>query len=80
MKKQIKEKLVKSACEVSDRKARVEKVASILKTVPYKTESDRLEATLSFARSTLNEQEIAAVVKPLRSDYTEAQIYRRGIA
>ena len=57
MNKKVKEKL-KNACEETDRKARVQKVAKILESVKYPTETDRLEATLSFARSTLNEQEI----------------------
>jgi hypothetical protein len=81
---------VKSACEESeksniyaidesDRKARVEKIAHILEAVKYPTSEDRLEAVLSFSRSTLNEQEIEAVVKRLRPDYLEGQIYKRGI-
>ena len=45
----------------------------------YPTETDRLEATLSFARSTLNEQEIEQLVKPLRPDYLAGQEFRKGV-
>ena len=77
-----KEEKLKSSCAESDRKARVEKVASLLKTVPYKTESDRLESTTSFARSSLTEGEIETVIKPLKPEYLEsknAQIYKKGL-
>lgn len=80
MKKQIKskEKLLKSGCEESDRKARVEKIAHILEAVRYPTSTDRVEAVISLSKSTLSEEEIEKVIKPLRSDYTEGQIYKRG--
>ena len=72
-------KKVKSGCEESDRKARVEKVAAILKDLKYKTESDRLQAVLSFSRSSLSEAEIDMLCKPLRPDYLEGQIYKKGL-
>jgi hypothetical protein len=68
--KELKEACAKEEAEIT---ARIEKVASILKKVPYKTESDRLESTFAFARSTLDEQEIESCVKALRSDYTAGE-------
>lgn len=79
LKKQIKEELVKSACEESDKRARVEKVAKILEAVKYKSETDKAEAILSFSRSSLTEAEIETLVKPLRPDYLTDQLTKRGL-
>ena len=78
MNKSKKEKL-KSACEESDRKERVEKVASILEGVHYKTETDKAEAIISFSKANLTYDEIENLIKPLRSDYLEVQMSKRGL-
>jgi hypothetical protein len=78
LKKQIKEKL-KSSCEESNRRARVEKIAKILEAVKYKTETDRLQAVLSFSRSKLTEGEIEDIMSPGKPDYLAGQEYRKGV-
>ena len=74
-------KEVKDACdsEIANRKARVEKIAKILEAVKYKTETDRLEAVLSFSRSTLSESEIAHIMAPGKEDYNTQQIDKKGM-
>jgi hypothetical protein len=78
MNKKVKEKL-KSACEESDRKERVERVSKILEAVKYPTETDRAAAILSFSKANLSLEQIETLVKPLRPDYLEGQIYKRGL-
>ena len=64
---------------MADRKARVGKIAKILEAVKYKTETDRLEAVLSFSRSSLTEGEIEHIMSPGKPDYLEGQIYKKGL-
>ena len=78
MNKKVKEKL-KSACEESERRERVEKVAKILEGVHYKTESDKAQAIMSFSRANLNYEEIEQLVKRLRPDYLAGQEFRKGV-
>ena len=78
MNKKVKEKL-KSACEESERRARVEHVAKILEAVHYKTESDKAEAIISFTKANLSLEEIETLVKPLKPDYLAGQEYRKGV-
>jgi hypothetical protein len=70
---------VKEACEESDRRARVEKIAKILEAVKYKTETDRLEAVLSFSRSKLTEGEIAHIMAPGKEDYNTGQVDKKRV-
>ncbi len=77
MNKKVKEKL-KSACEESDMKERIEKVAKILEGV-YKTESDKVDAIVSFTKANLSLEEIEQLVKPLRVDYLADQVYKKGV-
>ena len=78
MKKQIKEKL-KSACEESDRRARVEKIEKILEAVKYPDETTRLEAVLAFSRSSMTEAEIERIMAPGKEDYMQDQLTKRGL-
>jgi hypothetical protein len=57
----------------------VEKISKILEAVKYPTETARLEAVLSFSRSTISESEIERIMAPGKPDYLAGQIYRKGI-
>ena len=78
MNKKVKDKL-KNACEEAERRERVEKVASILEGVHYKTETEKAEAIMSFSKANLSYEEIEQLVRPLRPDYMTGQISRRGM-
>lgn len=78
MKKQIKEKL-KSSCAESERKQRVESVSKILEGVKYKTPEEKEWAILSFAKSSLSEEQIERVVAPGKPNYMTDQLTKRGL-
>ena len=62
-------KKVKQGCEESERRERVQKVAAILKEIPYETERLREDAILSFSKANLTIEEIDGLVNPLRPSY-----------
>ena len=78
MNKDKKEKL-KEACEVEERRLRVDSISHILEGVKYKTESDRAVAILGFAKSTMTIEEIAVAMAPGKPDYLAAQVYKKGV-
>ena len=77
----IKKEKLKSACEESDRRERVEKVVAILEAahIHYKTESAKAKAIVSFAQANLTYEEIEQLVKPLSPDYLIGQEFRKGV-
>ena len=70
-------KKVKEACASTEMKERIEKVAKILEGVHYKTESDKLDAVVSFVKSTLSEAEIEQIANTLRPSYRTDSVDRR---
>lgn len=74
-----KNKKVKSGCEESDRRERVEKVTELLSAVYYKTPEDKDAAILSFTKANLTLGEIEKLIIPLKPDYLAGQVYRKGV-
>ena len=79
-------KKVKEACEESDRRERVERVASILEGVSYATDKDRQEAITSFTNAKLTLEEIEMLTRPLKAEYlsakdtyTQSQVRKVGV-
>ena len=70
-----KEVKLKKACSEwsdkpeSERRERVNKVASILEGVKYKTESDKAGAIISFSKSKLSTEEIEFIANTMKPEY-----------
>ena len=80
----VKEKSIKEACEdkekeVEERRQRVDKVASILEGVKYKTQAERGEAILSFVKSKLSEEEIEFLANTMKPDYRSNHARSAGV-
>jgi hypothetical protein len=65
--------------EVEERRQRVDKVASLLKDIPYETQKHREDAILSFVKANLSTEEIEHIVAPGRPGYRTEWNKTRGV-
>ena len=59
--------------------SRVDCISHILEGVKYKTESDKAQALISFAKSTMTIEEIERIMAPGKLDYLAGQVYKKGV-
>ena len=80
----VKEKKLKQGCSecgaedktkevvdkaMQERRSRIDSITHVLEGVKYKSESEKAEAILSFAKSSLSTEEIEQIMSPGKPDY-----------